>query len=110
MATSLIIFLTIAAVSCSRHQPFNQTWSVTSYLDGKVLYSTTCIAPLDTFFPTLKFNLTDIMEPGPARYPCSQCKVEFYPAPEVIEKELDNVEAPNPPFVPLGDANHKHLG
>lgn len=78
MATSLITFLTIASVSCNRHQPFSQTWSVTAYIDGKVLYSTTHTAPLNTFFPTLAFDLADIMEPGPARYPCSQGKVEFY--------------------------------
>lgn len=83
MAVPLIITLAAVAtiVNCSPHLPFNQTWSVTSSHDGKTLYTVSTTAPLNTFFPTLYFNLTDVMEPGPGRYPPTQGRVDFYVCP-----------------------------
>lgn len=83
MAAPLIIILSAlaTAISCTSHLSFNQTWSVTSYNDGKTLYTISTITPLGTFFPTLSFNLTDVMELGLARYPPTQGRVDFYVCP-----------------------------
>ncbi|XP_063449522.1 chromobox protein homolog 5 isoform X1 [Pan paniscus] len=56
----LALFLSCATGGSNPHQPYQLTWQITNFETHEVLNETSHVAPLNTWFPDLYFNLDKI--------------------------------------------------
>jgi hypothetical protein len=78
----LIVILTLITTVCTAplnpHQPLNLTWLVTETSKGEILTQVSKIAPLNTWFPELGFDLHSLL---PDCSPWALCHNYFYVCP-----------------------------